>query len=46
MRRQAMTLLVSGLLALVLAVVGAELPVPYVRDVPGPVTDTLGSVHG
>jgi Lon-like protease len=46
MRRQAMTLLVSGLLALVLAVVGAELPVPYVRDVPGPVTDTLGSAHG
>ncbi|HEY0869741.1 MAG TPA: S16 family serine protease [Acidothermaceae bacterium] len=46
MRRQAMTLLVCGLLALGLAVVAARLPVPYVRDVPGPVTDTLGSAHG
>ena len=41
-----MTLLVCGLLALGLAVVAARLPVPYVRDVPGPVTDTLGSAHG
>jgi PDZ domain-containing protein len=41
-----MTLLVSGLLALVLAIVGAGLPVPYVRDVPGPVSDTLGSAGG
>lgn len=32
----------AGLLALVLALVIAVLPVPYVALVPGPVTDTLG----
>jgi PDZ domain-containing protein len=46
MRRQATTLLVSALLAFVLALVATQLPVPYVRDVPGPVTDTLGSDRG
>jgi len=46
MRRQATTLLVSAILALVLAIWATQLPVPYVRDVPGPVSDTLGSVQG
>jgi Lon-like protease len=46
MRRQAATLIVSGLLALALAVVALQLPAPYVRDVPGPVADTLGTAKG
>lgn len=46
MRRQATTLLVSSVLALGLAFVGMQLPTPYVRHVPGPLTDTLGSSNG
>jgi Lon-like protease len=46
MRRQATTLLASALMALALFVVGVRLPAPYVRLVPGPVSDTLGSTHG
>ena len=46
MRRQALTLIVSGVLAVVLAYVGLGLPVPYMRLVPGPVTDTLGTSSG
>lgn len=46
MRRQATTLIVSAFFALVLAVIGTQLPAPYVRLVPGPVTDTLGVVGG
>lgn len=46
MRRQATTLLASAGLAVVLFFVGFFLPVPYVRLVPGPVTDTLGSSAG
>jgi PDZ domain-containing protein len=37
---------VSGVLAIVLAFIGWQLPVPYVRLVPGPVTDTLGAPAG
>jgi PDZ domain-containing protein len=46
MRRQATTLLASSVLAIGLFFVGISLPVPYVRLVPGPVTDTLGSSNG
>jgi PDZ domain-containing protein len=46
MRRQATTLLVSAIFALALAIWATQLPVPYVRDVPGPVSDTLGSSQG
>jgi Lon-like protease len=46
MRRQASTLLASAGLAVVLFFVGLGLPVPYVRLVPGPVSDTLGSSSG
>jgi Lon-like protease len=46
MRRQATTLLVSGLLAVILALVGMHLPAPYVEDAPGPVSDTLGTAQG
>ena len=46
MRRQATTLFVSGLLAVLLALVGMHLPAPYVQDAPGPVSDTLGTSQG
>jgi Lon-like protease len=46
MRRQATTLLVSAIFALALAIGATRLPVPYVRDVPGPVSNTLGSAQG
>jgi PDZ domain-containing protein len=46
MRRRQATMIVSALLAVGLALVGFRLPVPYVRLVPGPVTDTLGSPSG
>jgi Lon-like protease len=46
MRRQATTLLVSAVLAVILAVVGMHLPAPYVEDAPGPVSDTLGTAQG
>jgi Lon-like protease len=46
MRRQATTLLVSGVLAVILAFVGMHLPAPYVEDSPGPVSDTLGTAQG
>jgi PDZ domain-containing protein len=39
-------MIVSVLLAAVLALIGFHLPVPYVRLVPGPVTNTLGSPGG
>jgi Lon-like protease len=43
MRRQATALLVSSLSALLLVIISLYLPAPYVRRLPGPVTDTLGS---
>lgn len=46
MRRQATTLLASAVMAVALFIVGVRLPAPYVRLVPGPVSDTLGSEHG
>jgi PDZ domain-containing protein len=39
-------MIVSAVLAAVLALIGFHLPVPYVRLVPGPVTDTLGDTAG
>jgi PDZ domain-containing protein len=44
MSRRGITLLTAGVLVLVLGVLAFVLPVPYVVLVPGPVTDTLGSV--
>jgi PDZ domain-containing protein len=44
MSRRGLTFLVAGLLTVALAVLATVLPVPYVVLVPGPVTDTLGSV--
>lgn len=46
MTRRTRTLLVACGLAVVLLGVGMLLPVPYVTLLPGPVTDTLGSVGG
>ncbi len=46
MQRRQATMTVSALLALALAFIGWHLPVPYVRLVPGPVTDTLGATAG
>jgi Lon-like protease len=47
MSRRALTLLVAGIGAAVLAVAGAELPVPYVVLSPGPTINTLGTYqHG
>ncbi|MFC4905875.1 PDZ domain-containing protein [Actinomadura gamaensis] len=42
MSRRAVTLAVASALVLVLAVVGAVMPVPYVALMPGPTTNTLG----
>src|SRR5262245_50943466 len=44
MSRRGATLIVVGLLILVLGVVGAVLPVPYVALRPGPTTNTLGQL--
>jgi Lon-like protease len=44
--RRGTTLVVTTVLALLLAVVGSRLPVPYVALGPGPATDTLGEVGG
>lgn len=46
MSRRGITLLVAAGLALVLGVLAAVLPVPYVILTPGPPTDTLGAVPG
>ncbi len=47
MSRRALTLLVAGIGAAVLAVTGAVLPVPYVVLSPGPTINTLGTYqHG
>jgi len=46
MSRRAVTLLVSLLLVVVLGIVGALLPVPYVALSPGPTINTLGSTSG
>ncbi len=43
MSRRALTLLVAGIGAAVLALAGAELPVPYVVLSPGPTINTLGT---
>lgn len=40
------TLVVSGALVVVMAAAGWFLPVPYVREAPGPTYDTLGRVDG
>jgi PDZ domain-containing protein len=44
MSRRGLTFALAAFLLLVLGVLAAVLPVPYVVLVPGPVTDTLGSV--
>jgi PDZ domain-containing protein len=44
MSRRGLTLLIAGGLVVVLALVAFALPVPYVVLVPGPLTDTLGTV--
>src|SRR5436190_19855657 len=44
MSRRGLTFSLAAFLLLVLGVLAAVLPVPYVVLVPGPVTDTLGSV--
>ncbi|HET7531350.1 MAG TPA: PDZ domain-containing protein [Mycobacteriales bacterium] len=44
MSRRGFTLVLAGGLAVVLGVLTSVLPVPYVVLVPGPVTDTLGSI--
>lgn len=46
MVRRLVTLVVSGALVAVLCVVGWFLPVPYVREAPGPTFNTLGAVDG
>ena len=46
MARRTQTLVVASVLALVLAVAGLWMPVPFVTLAPGPVTDTLGQVDG
>jgi PDZ domain-containing protein len=44
--RRTTTLLVTSFLVAVLLAVGLSLPVPYVADEPGPVSDTLAQVNG
>jgi len=44
MSRRGVTLLTAAVLVVVLGILAAVLPVPYVVLVPGPVTDTLGNV--
>ncbi|MFI6456562.1 PDZ domain-containing protein [Streptosporangium amethystogenes] len=46
MSRRALTLMVAGFLTLMLALVGAVLPVPYVVLSPGPTENTIGDVDG
>ncbi len=46
MSRRALTLLVAGIGAAVLALAGAVLPVPYVVLSPGPTFNTLGTENG
>lgn len=46
MSRRALTLMVAGFLTLLLAVIGAMLPVPYVALSPGPTENTIGEVKG
>jgi len=46
MSRRGLTFVLAAVLTLVLGVLAAVLPVPYVVLVPGPVTDTLGTVDG
>src|SRR3954468_13327811 len=44
MSRRALTLTLTAVLVVVLGILTSVLPVPYVVLVPGPVTDTLGSI--
>lgn len=46
MSRRVLTLMVAGFLTLMLALVGAVLPVPYVVLSPGPTENTIGEVDG
>lgn len=46
MTRRTATLLVTAILVTALLAVGLALPVPYVADKPGPVSDTLATVQG
>jgi PDZ domain-containing protein len=46
MSRRGLTFGLAGFFLVVLVVLAAVLPVPYVVLVPGPVTDTLGNVPG
>ena len=46
MSRRGLTFGLAGLLLAILVVLATLLPVPYVVLVPGPVTDTLGSIPG
>src|SRR4051794_18363431 len=44
MSRRALTLTLTAVLVVVLGILTSVLPVPYVVLVPGPVTDTLGTI--
>jgi len=44
MSRRGLTLTLTAVLVVVLGILTSVLPVPYVVLVPGPVTDTLGSI--
>src|SRR3954469_5961381 len=44
MSRRGLTLTLSAVLVVVLGILTSVLPVPYVVLVPGPVTDTLGTI--
>ena len=46
MSRRGLTFGLAGALFVILVVLATVLPVPYVLLVPGPVTDTLGSIPG
>jgi Lon-like protease len=45
MSRRGLTLSLAGALVVVLGILTSVLPVPYVVLVPGPVTDTLGTIR-
>ena len=44
MSRRGLTLTLTAVLVVVLGILTSVLPVPYVVLVPGPVTDTLGTI--
>jgi len=46
MSRRGLTFVLAGTVLAALVVLALKLPVPYIVLVPGPVTDTLGTVPG